>query len=132
MLACAGWVAESPGSRLLIRVDTNFNLPSNDTSVIVVVAYLASYEHMGRARLYCALNCKCESDEIDAHKTGRRVSLLYLAELRVSQHKECVVGIEVLPETSSTEHKFKVAQIVAKARTPVAATAGGTLPVPVG
>jgi hypothetical protein len=94
--------------------------------VEVVVAYLTSYEHMGRARLSCASGCACEAREVEAHRS-KRVSVSETAVLRVrpaaggrgggaAALARCVVRAEVLPGTSSGEHKFKVIQVVTRAK----------------
>lgn len=81
----------------------------------LVMSYLASYEHMGRARLSCTSGCSCDSSVIDAHHADRS-STVELHEMVVSPARRCVVRLAVLNETSSPdgEHKFKLIQIVAR------------------
>lgn len=82
----------------------------------IVVSYLRSYEHMGRAQLSCVAGCSCNASVIDAHHSDRS-SVVQLHEVAVTPHKRCVVRLAVLSETSSLdgEHKFKLIQIVARA-----------------
>jgi hypothetical protein len=122
----SGWVATAPGSKLLVRISTHFPEALPTANVTVSVAYLVSYEHMGQALLYCAESCECQPVAVDAHNTKRKVSLLHLGELEVTQHKECVIGVLVKDESSSGEHKFKVAQLVARTRAAVAGVSGGS------
>jgi hypothetical protein len=104
--------------------------------VELVVAYLTSYEHMGRARLSCVRGCACEAREVDAHHSERTsvsaVAVLPLAPAAAGAGAaaaegqygsiggggmgRCVLRIEVLPETSSGEFKFKAIQVVARAK----------------
>ena len=41
----------------------------------VSLGYLSSYEHMGRALLFCAGACECEEALVDAHREGGSVSV---------------------------------------------------------
>lgn len=56
----------------------------------------------------CLEGCTCAvEDNVDALHNLRQ-STIFLVRLLVSQHPRCVIGITVLEETSSGEHKFKV------------------------
>ncbi|GBF96630.1 hypothetical protein Rsub_09376 [Raphidocelis subcapitata] len=100
----------------------------------MVVAFLTSYEHMGRARLSCSRGCGCEPRVVDAHH-AERTSVSESAVLRLwpapdgggGGLRRCGLRVEVLGGTSSGEHKFKVIQVVTRARelAPPSA-AGGT------
>lgn len=91
--------------------------------VELVVAYLTSYEHMGRARLSCFGGCGCEPLEIDAHHR-ERTSVSSTAVLPLWQAggtgggglARCGLRVEVLRGSSSGESKFKVIQVVTRAR----------------
>jgi hypothetical protein len=75
--------------------------------VLLQLAHLKSYEHMGQARIACAKGCTCNATTLDAHHSDR-TSQTFLHGVMVSQAPQCVVSITVLPETHSGEHKFKV------------------------
>jgi hypothetical protein len=75
--------------------------------ILVELAHLRSYEHMGRARIKCESGCTCEDLIMEAHQTDRN-SQTFLQHVYVSQASQCVVSVTVLPESSSGEHKFKV------------------------
>lgn len=73
----------------------------------------------------CVSGCTCEPKVYDAlHEP--RVSQLYIAELRATQHLNCTITITVLPTTSSGKHKFKVRVNVARpcAHTPMCSAVG--------
>jgi hypothetical protein len=102
---------------------------------------------MGRARLSCAGGCACAPAEVDAHHK-ERTSVAATAVLPVwpapggdassnslesssssgggaaaaaEQLRRCVVRVEVLRGTSSGEHKFKLLQVVTRAKDAFAA-----------
>ena len=82
-------------------------------SVVVRIEHLVSYEHMGIATVRCVGRCACDVQRIDAHRTDahRNVSvfLQHAFPLRGSyEAAECALQLQVLPETSSGGHKFKV------------------------
>ncbi|PNH01068.1 hypothetical protein TSOC_013069, partial [Tetrabaena socialis] len=112
-----GYVATRPGARLQLRLDTNRSAVGSaaDEKVHLYVHHLRSYQHMGSAQLSCASGCSCAEVVVDAHITDR-VSQVYMAELVASQSKECVVEVQVLKETKSSEHKFKVSGVVVAER----------------
>ena len=101
-----GLMASVPFSRVMIRVNTFFHMmPRAD--VILSIMYLRSYEHMGRVRVGCERGCTCAPLDIDAHDE-ERVSVSQLAELKVTQHRECILSLTVLPDTSSGSNKWKL------------------------
>lgn len=63
--------------------------------VTVEVAFLKSYENMGRARLTCAGDCHCPEKLLDGHHT-HRASQSYLEPVRVSQAESCLLVVTVL------------------------------------
>lgn len=85
--------------------------------VSIVVSYLRSYEHMGRAQLSCVSGCSCGSSVIDAYHSDHS-STAQLHEVAATPSRHCVVRLTVLPDTSSPDgqHKFKLIQVVASAR----------------
>ena len=68
-----------------------------------------SYERMGKAAVTCVANCDCGGSEFDGH-WEERASLTELHRVWVSQHGECQVRVEVLPDTTSPDggHKVKL------------------------
>lgn len=119
-----GLVTQLIGSILDLRVDLPAR-PSGqrNATAFAHLMYLQSYEHMGVARLSCEAGCNCHSLTIDAHDTARKDSLETVARplwLRGPAGAMCVLRIQLLPRTSSGEHKFKVRQ--RRLRCPVAAS----------
>jgi len=91
------------------------------SSSVLWLAYLSSYQHMGRARVLCEGSCTCGPSEIDAHIGSERTSVTTVHRLIVSRRGEagartessegrCLLTLTVLPGSSSpgTEHKFKL------------------------
>jgi hypothetical protein len=77
----------------------------------VWVGYLASYEHMGQARLRCVSGCSCADVDVNGwikHKSSQT----FVARLHTTQHAKCRISITILPYTSSQEHKFKVVSVM--------------------
>ena len=91
-------------------------MPVHGHSVLAHLVYLQSYEHMGVVRISCDAGCSCQPLVIDAHNTDRLDSFELVAsplQLNVSGNsKNCVLGAEVLPKTSSGEHKFKITALI--------------------
>lgn len=98
-----------------LQVNTTFDGMATDEEVLVSVVYLSSYEHMGQAKVSCLEHCECAGGEVNAHKTRHHVSLYEMFTLKkVGQHPNCTIQVEVLPDTTSGENKFKVTQVVVK------------------
>jgi hypothetical protein len=104
-----GWIATQPGAVLRVAVATDFPGAGNAT---VQLSYLSSYEHMGRARASCVEGCRCEAGEIEALNTAERHSVPRVHVLLATRARRCVVQLEVLPESGSGQHKFKLMQVV--------------------
>jgi hypothetical protein len=83
---------------------------------LLLITYLKSWQHMGRALLTCVSGCTCAPTLIDGHSSTGRHSVPLLEELQVSSARRCVLQLKVLEGTSSGEHKFKVMQLAAGAR----------------
>ncbi|KAG2434505.1 hypothetical protein HYH02_012172 [Chlamydomonas schloesseri] len=115
-----GYVATQPGSKLRLRVDTDRSGLGSAPGerVALYLHHLRSYEHMGAAALRCVSGCNCSEVRVDAH-ISERVSQVYLVKMEVSQSAACEVEVEVLRDSRSGEHKFKVSGLV------VAERAGG-------
>jgi hypothetical protein len=75
--------------------------------VLLQLAHLKSYEHMGQARIACDSGCSCNVTVLDGHQEPRN-SQTFLHSVFVSQAPECVVSITVLPDTGSGEHRCKL------------------------
>lgn len=96
--------------------------PAHNTSSVVKVRieHLVSYEHMGIATVRCVGSCACDAHSIDAHRVDahRNVSvfLQYAFDLRYGDAPSteraaggaCALQMQILPQTSSGGHKFKV------------------------
>eukprot|EP00798_Chlamydomonas_sp_ICE-L_P025070 gene25070-10722_t len=112
-----GWVATQPGSKLLVKIDSLFDGVPPEEEVTAGVGYLVSYEHMGKAVGKCVSGCSCGNFTMNGF-TKHRMSLVRLIEFNVSQHRECVVEIELISETDDLAGgtKFKIAQMAVKGR----------------
>jgi hypothetical protein len=79
--------------------------------MLVWIGYQRSHRMMGQARLHCISGCACQDVVVDAwHESN--VSHMAMAKLRVTQSAECRIGVEVLKQSSSGHHKFKVAAVM--------------------
>ena len=63
-----------------------------------------------QVRMSCVHGCTCGDEIIDAAVTVRE-SLHKIHVARVTQSAECHVRFEVLPETSSNGHRFKITSL---------------------
>ncbi|GLC64085.1 hypothetical protein PLESTF_000116500 [Pleodorina starrii] len=108
-----GYVALTPGARLVLRFDTRRHLPgaNPDELVGLYLQYLKSYEHMGIASIRCTSGCNCKDAEVDAH-IPEHGSGTYQMRLMVSQSEACELTTTVSERTSSGQHKFKVSGVV--------------------
>lgn len=102
-------------SLFLAQVNTLFPGMPAQQQVQVGVLALTSYEGMGKAKYKCIKGCTCNDVIADSHKPRLKVSLLEVVKLQVTQHKACQVSVEVLPETNSGFHRYKVAQVIVTA-----------------
>lgn len=66
-----------------------------------------SYERMGKALFQCISGCTCNNLTIDAHHTLHG-SFSVVHWVAVTPAEKCTVQAEILKETSSGAHKFKV------------------------
>ncbi|KXZ50405.1 hypothetical protein GPECTOR_16g578 [Gonium pectorale] len=103
-----GYISDVPGSWLLINMSTLLPSPGPGAPVQVLLTYLGSYEHMGMAIVECVWGCACSPVVVDAHLPGERVSQTYMVPINSTQSETCMMGVTVLNDTSSGEHKFKV------------------------
>lgn len=103
-----GYVAKTPGRVLKLKLNATAAAGARDKPVLVQIAHLRSYKHMGWAEVTCDAGCECAPTRFNGHSDERK-SLLVLHKLYVSQHPDCVLAVEVLADTDSGEHKVKVA-----------------------
>ena len=81
------------------------------TSSVLWIAYLSSYQHMGRVMAFCSGGCTCGPIEIDAHAPSERTSITAVQRLIVTHLDtggRCLLRLTILPSTSSGEHKWKL------------------------
>jgi hypothetical protein len=80
--------------------------------MLVWIGYLKSYRQMGSARISCVGGCVCGHLLVDGFH-AEKTSQTYLARLRVSQHENCRIAVQVLDHYTSTGHfKFKVSSVM--------------------
>jgi hypothetical protein len=79
--------------------------------MLVWIGYQKSHRMMGKARLHCTSGCVCRDVIVDAWHAAK-VSHMAMAKLRVTQHEACRIGVEVLGQSSSGHHKFRVAALM--------------------
>ncbi len=123
-----GWIAMDVGAFLEIEVDTLFdeietpeptktlNNTENSNTIAgpeIVLTFLKSYEHMGRANVTCSSGCCCEESSIEAHHEDK-TSIAGMHVFSVTQSKNCRFTVLVTEGTSSGEHKFKVTQVTTR------------------
>lgn len=108
-----GYVSTEPGASLQLLLNTTASSGAAQHPVLVQVAYLSSYEHMGKAAVKCVSGCSCDESEINGYHVDHN-SLLKLHRIYVSQHEECVMAVQVKDETDAPdgEHKVKLAAAV--------------------
>jgi hypothetical protein len=85
----------------------------DDSHTMVAIAYLASYEHMGRVKGSCGGGCTCDDFTIEA-LWEKRSSELKLHQVRTEPPAEhCHVNLRLDEGTGNAkrEHKFKVLQV---------------------
>ena len=102
-----GFLALNPGAFFVLRLNTTV---AEGRAAFVAVDYLTSYQHMGTFRMSCVRICECEERTVDAH-TINGMSIFQNEMLPVSSADGCDVRFEVLSDTSSGEHKVKIATV---------------------
>ena len=118
-----GLVALSPGATLSVLLGAIFDATGTKpaSSATIVLTHLASYEHMGIVAYECEGVCACDSQQIDAHRAtvnGKRSDSIFESYSIAVRPRplstlgaECVLRLQVLTNTSSGGHKFKVRQV---------------------
>lgn len=128
-----GWVSKEAGYFIELELDTAFSCQlgacteactpgspgcsasssassgasSSKGTSFVVVSYLASYQHQGKASLSCTGGCTCQEAVLNGHIT-QHYSVPAVAKVQASASAHCRVRLTILRETDSGEHKFKV------------------------
>ena len=60
----------------------------------VMLGYLKTYEHIGRARLSCVSGCRCQAEELDGLRdTQQRYSAPDFHAFQVSPHRHCQIQV---------------------------------------
>ena len=103
-----GFVSRKAGRVLKLKLNTTAAAGMKDKPVLIQIAHLRSYKHMGWAEVTCTGGCECPPTRFNGHAEERK-SLLVLHRLYATQHPACMLAIEVLKDTDSGEHKVKVA-----------------------
>ncbi|KAG1660750.1 hypothetical protein FOA52_010624 [Chlamydomonas sp. UWO 241] len=110
-----GFISTTAGSALKVKVDTraSASASADNSDVMVQIAYLQSYENMGKASITCEGGCACPaSTPIDGHNPGDKTSQTHLHAFYVSQAEDCIIVFTVLPETGSGQHKVKLTGVI--------------------
>lgn len=104
-----GWVSEEVGSSIVLQIDTRSHdtIIDNNNNNDMVLAYLRSYEHMGKFSVECISGCSCDGMKLNGHWTEHK-SVTEIEIFPVSQHAECEIRVKVLNGSSSGEHKVKL------------------------
>ncbi|PSC74214.1 hypothetical protein C2E20_2651 [Micractinium conductrix] len=79
----------------------------------VVLSFLKSYAHMGRARVECVEGCSCNATTFDGY-WERDASLTELHRFRATPHERCRVNVSVLGGSNSPDggHKVKLSGVM--------------------
>ena len=107
-----------PGATLQLNLDTRVpaesggaSLPLAASRMQVGIAFLSSFEQMGIVSLGCFSGCSCDVQRINAHRGSlvRNASIFERHNFEVKgASSSCLLRIQVLNETDSGSHKFKV------------------------
>ena len=135
----AAWVDTVTRARARASASNARSLPGV-RDIWLAMRHLVSYERQGRALVSCTGGCLCNAHTIDAHRPSPRESVEIVHEFRarvtVESHSinataeaseeaggvrdvggggSCVLRVEVLSETSSSGHEFKLTRLVVNA-----------------
>lgn len=117
-----GWISHLPNSTLWISIDAHFGNRA-DSGVSVSLAFLASWEHMGRAEITCKSGCSCANSTYEGHVSDHQhsiskfhedINLVLPSSNRSQTSSRCIIQIKVLPETLSGGHKVKLMHLTVK------------------
>jgi hypothetical protein len=85
---------------------------SDNSCTVIQLAYLRSYNKMGKAEVRCSGGCSCRPMLVDGHHSSR-TSTIFLLRVQPSAGARCVVSVTVMSDTRSGGHKFKVTGVMA-------------------
>ena len=112
-----GVLALSPGATLHFPVDSRMASAGaalsgvNASRLVVRIEHLTSYELMGTVSIRCIGQCACATQTVNAHRTDahRNVSVFLQHSFEMfGASEQCALQLQVLPQTTSGGHKFKV------------------------
>mmetsp|Transcript_10267 Transcript_10267/g.30910 ORF Transcript_10267/g.30910 Transcript_10267/m.30910 type:complete len:546 (+) Transcript_10267:215-1852(+) len=112
-----GFIGTQPGDWVRFTLDTTVKLHVGQEgglrAVMLMLSFLASYQHMGKAVVTCVSGCACHPGPFDGYWT-LQASQLTRMELIVTESPVCELEIKILEETSSPdgEHKVKFMGII--------------------
>ncbi len=119
-----GYVGDQPGAYIILNVSTEASsvnmlrssdgrvaVPERSGGVLVEIAHLKSYKQMGIANVECVSGCTCEATVMDSHGDSKS-SQTHLHTFTASQHKQCLIKVEVAKDSSTGGHKVKVLGII--------------------
>lgn len=91
-----GWSGFEPGEWVDLLFDSREHPNSTDNrrEVTATLVFLRSYELMGTARVACSSGCQCRNTTIDG-TWSKRASLMQHHSFKVSQHRQCLVNVEI-------------------------------------
>ena len=118
-----GWISHKPGS--ILRMAVEVEIVSPGVRQTIGLSFLTSYEHMGIAILTCIQGCQCPDKLMDGHERVHRHSVPQMTTIQPkweasavatsvtnATKRSCVLQVEILDQTSSGGHKFKVLQLM--------------------
>ena len=106
-----GYVAKTAGATITFEVNSRFPELPGERSGQLVITSTTSYDGWGTVHVSCVSGCTCDGADIDAMH-AERTSLQTLHEVHgVTQHPACHVRFEVLRNSSSGGHKFKISTL---------------------
>ena len=111
-----GYLASAVGAVLDFELSTAFPEVAGaaDAPTEVVITYTSGYDGWGVAAVSCLAGCDCTGTTVDAANTKGHESVLRSLVLKVTQHADCRVRVEVAPQTTSGGHRFKVSSVMAR------------------
>jgi hypothetical protein len=119
-----GWISETPGSRLWVKVPLSHH--QHNGHLHIVVTYLVSYQSMGKARISCVESCSCQPQIIDALSNITSWSFgcgHHIDASLTSGSNSCTIQVEVIQaEDKRDRQKFKIISLQSTARLNMSST----------
>lgn len=108
-----GYISTQPGSWLVLKINTlaSDRLKPGDP-LSLWVAYLQSYEHMGKFEAACKAGCSCDPVIVNSHSASERWSQMVQAKMNITAAESCHLKFTVLADTDSGEHKVKLMGVI--------------------